>query len=30
MLDWIDSYDDRDWRSDAEGTVRYALLGLSW
>ncbi|WP_254280553.1 D-xylose 1-dehydrogenase Gfo6 [Haloarcula marina] len=30
MLDWIRSYDDRDWQITSEGTVRYALLGLGW
>ncbi|WP_225336372.1 D-xylose 1-dehydrogenase Gfo6 [Halomicrobium urmianum] len=30
MLDWIDSYDERDWQTTTDGTVRYALLGLGW
>jgi len=30
MQNWLDSYDDRDWESDVEGTIRYALLGLGW
>ncbi|MDS0278673.1 Gfo/Idh/MocA family oxidoreductase [Halomicroarcula sp. S1AR25-4] len=30
MKDWLDSYDDRDWQTTTEGTVRYALLGLGW
>jgi xylose dehydrogenase (NAD/NADP) len=30
MQDWIDSYDDRDWQTTTDGTVRYALLGLGW
>ncbi len=28
--DWIEDMDHRDWRSDADGTVRYALIGLGW
>jgi predicted dehydrogenase len=30
MLEWLDGYDDRDWRTDVDGTVRYALVGLGW
>ncbi|WP_424005043.1 D-xylose 1-dehydrogenase Gfo6 (plasmid) [Haloarcula salina] len=30
MKEWLDAYDDRDWQSATEGTVRYALLGLGW
>lgn len=30
MIDWIDSYEARQWQSTTEGTVRYALLGLGW
>ncbi|WP_254272522.1 D-xylose 1-dehydrogenase Gfo6 [Haloarcula marina] len=30
MKDWLDSYDDRDWQTTTDGTVRYALLGLGW
>lgn len=30
MLDWIESYDERNWQTTTEGTVRYALLGLGW
>ena len=30
MFEWLDSYDDRDWRTDVDGTVRYALVGLGW
>ncbi|MFC6823591.1 D-xylose 1-dehydrogenase Gfo6 [Halopelagius fulvigenes] len=30
MLDWIDNYDERDWQTTTDGTVRYALLGLGW
>lgn len=30
MLDWIDSYEAREWQTTTEGTVRYALIGLGW
>lgn len=30
MLDWLDSYDDRDWQTTTDGTIRFALLGLGW
>jgi len=30
MQDWISSYDERDWQTTTDGTVRYALLGLGW
>jgi len=30
MRDWIERFDERDWESDGDGTVRYALLGLGW
>ncbi|MBV0925379.1 Gfo/Idh/MocA family oxidoreductase [Halomicroarcula limicola] len=30
MKDWLDAYDERDWQTTTEGTVRYALLGLGW
>lgn len=30
MLDWIDAYEDREWQTTTDGTVRYALLGLGW
>lgn len=30
MKQWLDAYDDRDWQSTTDGTVRYALLGLGW
>lgn len=30
MLDWIDSYETRQWQSTTQGTVRYALVGLGW
>ncbi|EMA27176.1 D-xylose 1-dehydrogenase Gfo6 [Haloarcula japonica] len=30
MKDWIDTYDERDWQTTTDGTVRYALLGLGW
>ena len=30
MLDWMAAYDDRDWQTTSEGTVRFALLGLGW
>ncbi|MDG5820310.1 D-xylose 1-dehydrogenase Gfo6 [Natronococcus sp. A-GB7] len=30
MHDWIDGYDERDWQTTDEGTVRYALIGLGW
>ncbi|WP_336338454.1 D-xylose 1-dehydrogenase Gfo6 [Haloarcula brevis] len=30
MMEWIDSYDERDWQTTTDGTVRYALLGLGW
>jgi len=30
MQDWLDAYDDRDWQTTTDGTVRYALIGLGW
>ncbi|TYL37753.1 glucose-fructose oxidoreductase [Natronococcus pandeyae] len=30
MHDWIDSYEERDWQTTEDGTVRYALIGLGW
>ncbi|MFC6976703.1 D-xylose 1-dehydrogenase Gfo6 [Halomicroarcula sp. GCM10025709] len=30
MYDWFDSYEERDWQTTTEGTVRLALLGLGW
>lgn len=30
MQDWLAGYDERDWRTAASGTVRYALVGLGW
>jgi D-xylose 1-dehydrogenase (NADP+, D-xylono-1,4-lactone-forming) len=30
MHDWIDSYEERDWQTTDEGTIRYALIGLGW
>lgn len=30
MKKWLDTYGDRDWQTTADGTVRYALLGLGW
>ncbi|KAA9396035.1 gfo/Idh/MocA family oxidoreductase [Haloarcula sp. CBA1130] len=30
MKDWIDTYNERDWQTTTDGTVRYALLGLGW
>ncbi|WP_135303936.1 D-xylose 1-dehydrogenase Gfo6 [Haloarcula amylovorans] len=30
MKDWLDTYDERDWQTTTEGSVRYALLGLGW
>ncbi|EMA09834.1 xylose dehydrogenase (NAD/NADP) [Haloarcula vallismortis] len=30
MKDWIDTYDDRDWQTTTEGSIRFALLGLGW
>jgi D-xylose 1-dehydrogenase (NADP+, D-xylono-1,4-lactone-forming) len=30
MHDWIDSYEERDWQTTDDGTVRYALIGLGW
>jgi predicted dehydrogenase len=30
MLDWLDNFEERDWRTGAEGTLRYALVGLGW
>ncbi|MBX0295689.1 D-xylose 1-dehydrogenase Gfo6 [Haloarcula nitratireducens] len=30
MKDWLDAYDERDWQTTTEGSVRYALLGLGW
>lgn len=28
--DWLGRYDEQDWRTATEGTVRYALIGLGW
>jgi len=30
MKEWIDTYEERDWQTTTDGTVRYALLGLGW
>jgi xylose dehydrogenase (NAD/NADP) len=30
MNDWLATYDERDWRTTTEGTVRFALVGLGW
>lgn len=30
MKEWVDAYDERDWQTTTDGTVRYALLGLGW
>ncbi|RJT07181.1 D-xylose 1-dehydrogenase Gfo6 [Halococcus sp. IIIV-5B] len=30
LTDWLDGYEDRDWQTATEGTVRYALIGLGW
>lgn len=30
FVDWFDDYEDRDWQTTTEGTVRYALVGLGW
>ena len=30
MLDWLDAYEERDWQTTTEGTIRYALVGLGW
>lgn len=30
MKDWVDTYNERDWETTTDGTVRYALLGLGW
>lgn len=30
MYDWITAYEERDWQTSTDGTVRYALLGLGW
>lgn len=30
MYDWITTYEERDWQTATDGTVRYALLGLGW
>ncbi|WP_224450412.1 D-xylose 1-dehydrogenase Gfo6 [Haloprofundus salilacus] len=30
MYNWITGYEERDWQTSTDGTVRYALLGLGW
>ncbi|CQR53057.1 MULTISPECIES: D-xylose 1-dehydrogenase Gfo6 [Haloferax] len=30
MREWIDSYEERDWQTTTDGSVRYALIGLGW
>ncbi|KOX92626.1 D-xylose 1-dehydrogenase Gfo6 [Haloarcula rubripromontorii] len=30
MKHWVDTYDERDWQTTTDGTIRYALLGLGW
>lgn len=30
LMDLIQAYDSREWRSATNGTVRYALIGLGW
>ncbi|MDS0222840.1 Gfo/Idh/MocA family oxidoreductase [Haloarcula sp. S1AR25-5A] len=30
MKEWIEAYEERDWQTTTDGTVRYALLGLGW
>ncbi|EMA59664.1 D-xylose 1-dehydrogenase Gfo6 [Halorubrum lipolyticum] len=30
MRDWIRTYEERDWQTATDGTLRYALLGLGW
>ncbi|WP_224337767.1 D-xylose 1-dehydrogenase Gfo6 [Haloprofundus halobius] len=30
MYSWITAYEERDWQTSTDGTVRYALLGLGW
>lgn len=30
MLDWVDSYETRDWQTVTDGTLRFALVGLGW
>ena len=30
LTDWLEGYEDRDWQTATEGTVRYALIGLGW
>lgn len=30
MQEWLDTYDERDWRTGESGTVRFALVGLGW
>ncbi|SFL33665.1 xylose dehydrogenase (NAD/NADP) [Halogranum rubrum] len=27
---WLERYDEQDWKTQSEGTVRYALVGLGW
>lgn len=27
---WLEGYDDRDWQTTEEGTIRFALVGLGW
>lgn len=30
MLEWMDSYESRDWQTITEGSLRFALVGLGW
>lgn len=30
MQDWLDKYEERDWQTITDSTVRYALIGLGW
>ena len=30
LTDWLDDYEERDWQTATDGTVRYALVGLGW
>lgn len=30
LTDRLDGYEEQDWQRETDGTVRYALIGLSW
>lgn len=30
IIDYLDSFTERDWDTDTDGTIRFALIGLGW